>query len=167
MASVEDVDRIKAQALLLDVRTLAEFETAHIPGSISHPLDSLDPVRVSQLAEGRTACVLICRSGGRAARAAEALQAAGIFGLTVPEGGVSAWEASRREVRRGRQTISLERQVRIGAGSLVLMGVVLGFVVHPGFFGLSGFVGAGLIFAGMTDWCGLGLLLAKMPWNRR
>ena len=62
--------------------------------------------------------------------------------------------------------MSLERQVRIGAGSLVLLGVLLGWLVHPAFFGLSAFVGAGLVFAGVTDWCGMGLLLAKMPWNR-
>ena len=70
-------------------------------------------------------------------------------------------------MKRGRKTISLERQVRIGAGSMVLAGVALGFLVNPAFFLLSGFVGGGLIFAGVTDWCGMGLVLAKMPWNNR
>ncbi len=65
------------------------------------------------------------------------------------------------------KVISLERQVRIAAGAIVLTGVLLGWRVHPGFFGLSGFVGAGLIFAGITDWCGMGLLIAKAPWNQR
>ncbi len=62
--------------------------------------------------------------------------------------------------------LSLERQVRIGAGSLVLLGIVLGTILHPGVYALAAFVGAGLVFAGITDWCGMGLLLAKMPWNK-
>ena len=69
-------------------------------------------------------------------------------------------------VVRGKKAISLERQVRIAAGSLVLLGAVLGWLVHPAFVGLSAFVGAGLVFAGVTDTCGMGLLLARMPWNR-
>ena len=85
----------------------------------------------------------------------------------VVAGGTEAWaleglplEGSRRKV------IGIERQVRIGAGSLVLIGVILGFLVNPGFFALSAFIGAGLIFPGITDWCGMGLLLARAPWNR-
>jgi rhodanese-related sulfurtransferase len=71
-------------------------------------------------------------------------------------------------VTRGAATvISLERQVRIAAGSLVLIGVLLAYFVHPGFIALSAFVGAGLVFAGVTDWCGMGLLLAKLPWNQK
>jgi rhodanese-related sulfurtransferase len=163
----EDVAKDRASALLLDVRTPAEFTEAHIPGSVLHPLDRLDPAAVRQMAEGKLACVLVCRSGGRAAQAARTLQAAGIPKLVVLDGGVAAWERAGLEVTRGRKTISLERQVRIGAGSLVLLGVVLGFTVHPAFFLLSGFVGTGLVFAGITDWCGMGLLLARMPWNQR
>jgi len=70
-------------------------------------------------------------------------------------------------VNRGAKAVSLERHVRIAAGSLVLFGVILGTWVHPGFYGLSAFVGAGLIFAGVTDWCGMAMVLAKMPWNQR
>ena len=69
-------------------------------------------------------------------------------------------------ISHGKKSISIERQVHIGAGALVLLGIILGFLVHPGFFGLSGFVGAGLIVAGVTDWCGMALLLARAPWNR-
>ena len=68
---------------------------------------------------------------------------------------------------RGAAVVSLERQVRIVAGFLTLGGVVLGALVHPGFYGLSAFVGAGLMFAGITDWCGMAMVLARMPWNRR
>ena len=79
-----------------------------------------------------------------------------------------AWNEAGFPVTRGRsRVISLERQVRIGAGALVLTGVLLGSLVHPAFFALSGLVGAGLVFAGLTDWCGMGLLLAKAPWNQR
>jgi hypothetical protein len=82
------------------------------------------------------------------------------------EGGTQACESSGVPVVRGKKAISLERQVRIAAGSLVLTGVTLGWLVHPGFFGLSAFVGAGLVFAGITDTCGMGMLLARMPWNQ-
>jgi rhodanese-related sulfurtransferase len=85
----------------------------------------------------------------------------------VIEGGTEAWASLGLPVEgTGRKTISIERQVRIGAGSLVLIGVILGFLIHPVFFGLSAFIGAGLVFAGITDWCGMGLLLARAPWNR-
>jgi len=86
----------------------------------------------------------------------------------VVEGGTLAWIEAGLSVNRGTtKVISLERQVRIAAGSLVLTGVLLAIFVHPYFIGISAFVGAGLIFAGITDWCGMGLLLAKLPWNSR
>jgi rhodanese-related sulfurtransferase len=86
----------------------------------------------------------------------------------VVEGGTLAWIAANLPVTRSAvKMISLERQVRIAAGSLVLIGVLLGWFVHRGFYGLAAFVGAGLVFAGITDFCGMGLLLAKLPWNRR
>jgi len=162
-----EVNRARSGSLLLDVRMPAEFEEIHIPGSVLHPLSDLDPVAVRKLAEGKDSCVVVCRSGNRARQAAAKLESAGLSGLTVLDGGVQAWESAGLDVNRGRKTISLERQVRIGAGSMALAGVVLGFLVNPGFFFLSGFVGCGLIFAGVTDWCGMGLLLAKMPWNNR
>ncbi len=85
----------------------------------------------------------------------------------VVEGGTLAWIEVGLPVERGaRKTISPERLVRIAAGTLMLTGVVLGFIVHPGCFLLSGFVGTGLIFAGITDWCGMGLLIARALWNR-
>lgn len=93
--------------------------------------------------------------------------AAGYSGIHVVEGGTQGWVAAGLPVvSLGKKSISIERQVRIGAGILVLLGIVLGFMVHPGFFVLSGFIGAGLVFAGVTDWCGMALLLARAPWNR-
>ena len=91
---------------------------------------------------------------------------AGVENLFSVEGGTLAWEKAGLPVVRGREVISLERQVRIAAGLLVVLGVMLGWLVHPGFLALSAFVGAGLVFAGLTDTCGMGLMLAKMPWNR-
>ena len=84
------------------------------------------------------------------------------------EGGTLAWGDAGLPLERGRiSMISLERQVRIAAGSLVLIGLILGYFVTPWFIALSAFVGAGLVFAGITDYCGMGLLLAKLPWNTR
>jgi len=154
-------------ALLLDVRTPAEFEEAHIEGSVLHPLTNLDIGEVAKLAEGKNACVVICRSGNRARHAAEKLSQKGLPTICVLEGGVQAWQEAGLPLNRGRITISLERQVRIAAGTFVLAGVILGFFVNPAWFGLSAFVGAGLVFAGVTDTCGMGLLLARMPWNNR
>ncbi len=154
------------QTTLIDVRTPAEFAGEHIDGAHCVPLDRVDVETIRTLT-GAGPCVLVCQSGKRASLAAEKLAAAGLGDLAVLEGGVNAWKAAGLPVNRGRGVISIERQVRIGAGALVLAGVVLGWTVAPGWFGLAAFVGAGLVFAGVTDFCGMGLLLAKMPWNQR
>ena len=164
--SPAEVSPIGSKALLLDVRTPAEFEDAHIEGSVLHPLSALDPAAVAALARDKSACVVVCRSGGRASQAAQKLAAAGISQLQVLEGGVAAWEKAGLPLIHGKKTISLERQVRIVAGAFVFTGAILGAFVHPGWIVLPAFVGAGLMFAGITDWCGMALLLARMPWNR-
>ena len=153
------------QVTLIDVRTPAEFQQIHIPGSRLFPLHQLDETKASELAQIQTECVIICRSGNRARQAAEKLHAAGAKNLTILEGGLTAWESAGQAVNRGKKTISIERQVRIAAGAFVLAGVLLGAFINPWFLILSGFVGCGLIFAGITDWCGMALLLARMPWN--
>jgi rhodanese-related sulfurtransferase len=165
--TAREAEQKRGEALLLDVRTPAEFEEMHIPGAILHPLSGLQAEEVRRLAEGKSACILVCRSGARATEAAKKLLSSGLETPCVLEGGVMAWEAAGYEVARGRKTISLERQVRIAAGTLVLSGVLLGTFVNPLWLVLSGFVGAGLIFAGITDTCGMGMLLARMPWNSR
>jgi len=110
---------------------------------------------------------VICYRGTRAAKACEHLQNAGLQNVYSIEGGTAAWEAHGLPVERGTSgIISLERQVRIAAGSLVLAGTLLAWLVHPAFLGIAAFVGAGLVFAGATDFCGMAMLLAKMPWNR-
>ena len=109
---------------------------------------------------------VICKSGGRSARAVEKLTAAGLDNVFGVDGGTDAWVAADLPIVRGRGVISLERQVRIGAGLLVAIGTTLGLLISPWILALPLFVGCGLLFAGITDWCGMGLLLAKAPWNR-
>lgn len=165
--SPRNVREQQSEKLLLDVRTPAEFEETHIEGAVLHPLTDLNPDHVRQLAAGKRGCVVICRSGGRARQAAEKLAASGLSGVEIMSGGMRAWENDGLPVNRGRKTISLERQVRIAAGALVFIGSALGYAVNPAWIALSAFVGAGLVFAGVTDTCGMALVLARMPWNTR
>lgn len=150
---------------ILDVRTPAEYEEAHIEGSILHSLEGLNAERVlSEKAEGPI--YVLCKSGQRATQAIKKLNKNGVDDLVLVEGGIQAWIDTGSPVIRGKKTISLERQVRIAAGGLVVLGAILGFNYHYLWHGLSGFVGAGLIFAGITDTCGMAVLIAKMPWNQ-
>jgi rhodanese-related sulfurtransferase len=160
----------EAGLTVLDVRTPVEFAEVHAPQARNVPLDQFDPKAL--LASGQLSkdqpVYLLCRSGGRASKAADKLSSAGLDNGVVVEGGTLAWiEAGLPVDRSTVKVISLERQVRIAAGSLVVIGVLLAVFVHPYFIGLSAFVGAGLVFAGISDFCGMGLLLAKLPWNSR
>ena len=153
---------------LIDVRTPMEYGEIHVEGARSVPLDSLDPQAIAAERSGKDGepLYVICKSGSRAAKAYEKLRAAGVDQVFSVEGGTMAWESAGLPVVRGEKVISLERQVRIAAGALVLLGTGLGWTAHKGFLAVPAFVGAGLVFAGMTDTCGMGLMLAKMPWNR-
>ena len=170
----EEVVRLRTDGKsprIVDVRTPAEYAAVHADGAESMPLDALEPAAIARSHNGSGPLYLICQSGGRSAKACEKFIAAGIGDVFSIEGGTAAWERAGLPVVRAaagscRATISLERQVRIAAGTLVLLGIVLGWFVHVAFYGLSAFVGTGLIFAGITDWCGMGMLLARMPWNR-
>lgn len=149
---------------LIDVRTPVEFEEVHVTFARNVPLDELDPKALG--VDPGAALFVVCQKGGRGAKACEKLLAAGFTNVTNVEGGTLACVEAGVPVVRGRKMMSLERQVRIAAGSLVLLGAGLSFV-HPAFVGIAAFVGAGLVFAGVTDTCGMGMLLARMPWNRR
>lgn len=153
------------QLPLIDVRTPAEFREVHVPFAKNCPLDRLSLEEVRAQCPKVDTVYVICRSGSRGKQACEKLEKAGLHVVNV-EGGTMAWEAAGLPVSRGKKTISLERQVRIAAGSLVLVGATLGYFVHPAFIGLAAFVGAGLIFAGVTDTCGMAMCLARMPWNQ-
>ena len=149
---------------LIDVRTPAEFGSVHAEGAVNHPMESLN---IERLPFGKEDEIqVICQSGGRSMKVCQKLEAAGYLKVVNVEGGTSAWQTSGLPVVEGKKIMSLERQVRIAAGSLILIGAVIGQFVHPGGFGLSAFIGAGLIFAGVTDTCGMGMMIAKMPWNR-
>ncbi len=152
---------------LIDVRTPVEFREVHVEIARNVPLDQLDPTALMQARNGsaQEPLYVICRSGGRGQQACERFLKAGFSNVVNIEGGTMAYVEAGLPVVRGKKAISLERQVRIAAGSLVLLGVALSFV-HPALIGLSAFVGAGLVFAGITDTCGMGMMLARMPWNR-
>jgi rhodanese-related sulfurtransferase len=153
---------------LIDVRTPVEFREVHVDFARNAPLDRLDPAALMQSRNGSKdePLYLICRSGSRGRQACEKFLAAGFTNVVNIEGGTLACVEAGLPVVRGKQAISLERQVRIAAGLLVLLGALLGWLVHPAFVGLSAFIGAGLVFAGVTDTCGMGLMLARMPWNQ-
>lgn len=163
---LEELRRGGQQVELIDVRTPAEYREVHVDFAKNHPLDRLDPAALRERRVGvNQPLYVICKSGNRSARACDRLAAAGLDVVSV-DGGTEAWAAEGLSVSRGKKTISLERQVRIAAGLLVLTGAALGYFVHPSWIGLAAFVGAGLTFAGITDTCGMGMLLARMPWNQ-
>ena len=153
---------------LLDVRTPVEYREVHVDFARNVPLDQLDPETVMQARNGAEddPLYVVCRTGSRGAIVCDRFRHAGFTDVVNVDGGILACEQAGLPLVRGKKTISLERQVRIAAGSLVLLGAVLGWVIHPAFIGLTAFVGAGLIFAGITDTCGMGMMLARMPWNR-
>jgi len=160
-------DLVHHGAVLIDVRDADEHAREHIPGARHHALSRIDvetPVRA-----GDDILVFHCRSGartsGNAGRLAAAAQNCQAY---ILEGGLDAWKKAGLPVRLDRkQPIEIMRQVQIVAGTLILLGVLLGAFVAPGFYVLSGFVGAGLLFAGLSGFCGMARLLAVMPWNKR
>lgn len=152
---------------LVDVRTPAEHREIHAVGAHVVPLDRLDPTAyLASRGTNGASVYLICKSGSRARQASEKFVAAGFANVVVVDGGTQAWEQAGLPVNRGKKTISLDRQVRIAAGFLVFTGTLLGGLVHEGFLVIPGFVGAGLMFAGITDTCGMAMLLGRMPWNQ-
>lgn len=150
---------------LIDVRTPSEFESAHIPAAYNVPVDVL-PEHAREIAgDTATSFVLICQSGARARRAEEALKSSGMTRLHVLDGGMNAWLAAGKPARIGPKRMSLERQVRIVAGALAATGGALALLVNPWFATLSLLVGSGLVFAGVTDTCGMAMVLSKLPYN--
>lgn len=152
-------------AWLIDVRTPGEYRALHAVGATLMPMHGFSAGNAAASAPVGSTIHLLCKSGGRATRAAQQLAAAG-HPCVVVAGGTDAWAAAGLPVVCGTASMSLERQVRIAAGLLTFTGVVLGYAVHPYWFGLSGFVGAGLTIAGLTDTCMMGMVIARMPWNR-
>ena len=156
-----------AQPWILDVRTPAEFETAHIDGSYNVPLDVLKDhgSEVAERLDQERDVVLVCRSGQRATQAAELLRSTGVAGGSVLENGITDWERQGFEVNRGVPRWDLERQVRLVAGSIVLSSV-LGSVAVPRLKWLAAGIGAGLSYAAISNTCAMGTALSKLPYNR-
>jgi len=150
-------------ARLVDIRDADEHARRNIPGAINLPIGEID-----RLPRQSAPIIFHCRSGARtAAHAARLATAGGDAPCHVLAGGIDAWQAAGLPIAVDRrQPIEIMRQVQLVAGGLVLLGVVLGFLVAPGFFGVSAFIGAGLMMAGATGWCGMAKLLRIMPWNR-
>jgi rhodanese-related sulfurtransferase len=153
---------------LIDVRSMMEFYEVHAVGALSAPLDTLNPKAIMESRGERASepLYIICRSGGRSAQACQMFEKAGYSNVVNVEGGTLAWEQAGLPVNRGqKKMISLERQVRICAGLLTLIGSLLAFW-NIGFLVVPAFIGAGLTFAGLSNTCGMGMLLTKAPWNR-
>lgn len=155
--------RLAAGATLVDIRAADEYRRLHVPGSLNLPMDRLE---VEPLPAGPR--VFTCRSGNRTASCEATLAAIAGPDDAILVGGLDAWAAAGGPVDRlACQPLDIMRQVQIAAGSLVLMGLLLGLWLHSAFLGVSAFVGAGLTFAGLSGWCGMARLLAIMPWNRK
>ncbi|WP_433380748.1 rhodanese-like domain-containing protein [Streptosporangium sp. CA-115845] len=154
---------------LIDVRTPGEFETAHIPGSVNVPLDLLREHRERLCAHlngpRREQMVLVCRSGQRATQAAAALSGAGQVAPRLLEGGILAWQGAGAPLRTGRARWELERQVRLVAGSIVLTSILASTLFPPAKW-LAAAIGGGLAFAALSNTCAMGMLLARLPYNR-
>ncbi|GAB1692815.1 rhodanese-like domain-containing protein [Krasilnikovia sp. M28-CT-15] len=150
---------------LIDVRTPAEFETAHIPGSYNVPLDLLREHRDELRHHLDEQVVLVCRSGQRATQAEQGLSIAGLPNLRILRGGISAWQAAGAPVTTGTPRWDLERQVRLVAGSIVLLAVLASAAFEPAKW-IAALVGGGLAVAALTNTCAMGMLLAKLPYNR-
>jgi len=173
-ARINPVDLInlkQADTCILDVRTAAEVKSAALPGSLNIPLHELTAARlqteITSSGKDGSKIYLLCQVGRRAEMAADQLAGHIDAELYVIEGGINAIQQAQIPLQQsGKEVISLERQVRIAAGFLVFTGVILGTFVNSAFYGLAGFVGAGLMFAGITNTCMMGILIARMPWNK-
>lgn len=154
------------QVRLLDVRSALEFSEVHIKDSINVPIDML-PAKVNDLSQSKESYIVLCRTGNRSPMAADMLMQSGIHGVKVMQGGMTRWQKERLLIIKGVGGISLERQVRIIAGSLILLGISLSWFFHWAFIFISVFVSCGLIYAGFSDNCLMGMLLMELPYNRK
>ncbi len=152
-------------ARIVDIRSAAEFAQMSIEGSLLAPLSVIKLQKLDENNEKPTEVIFLCRSGNRTENASATLEE--LFpNAYMLDGGITAWKNANLPLRIGqKQVIPLERQILIAAGSLILLGFLGSFVWHPLML-LTGFVGAGLVFAGVSGFCGLGILLSKMPWNK-
>jgi rhodanese-related sulfurtransferase len=163
-ADLDELLRAEPDTLVIDVRTPAEYESHHVPGTVNVPLTDLAS-HAERIARLDKPAILLCASGVRAGEAERALARHGKTNLRVLEGGIGAWERQGANVRRGKQVWALERQVRLVAGSIVLTSV-LASTAAPKAKWVAGAIGAGLTFAALSNSCAMGMALLKMPWNK-
>ncbi|MEZ6041537.1 MAG: rhodanese-like domain-containing protein [Planctomycetaceae bacterium] len=158
----------QAEIDLIDVRMPTEFREVHAECARNVPLESLDPTAVMSARNGSAGQPLyvICRGGNRSNQACRKFRDAGFENVVNVEGGTLAWAEAGLPVVRGKKAVPLMQQVQVSAGFMTVLGIVLGTWVHPYGYGLSAFVGAGLMFAGLTGLCPLASFIAKMPWNK-
>jgi len=158
---------IEGSAVLVDIREPMERAREAIPGALSCPLSASNESALAGLPSGKS-LIYHCQSGRRTFENEGRLACFGSGEAHILEGGLAAWKAAGYPTRidRGRP-IEMQRQVQIVAGALVFAGVMLAWLVHPMFLALAGFVGMGLMFAGVSGWCGMARLLDILPWNRR
>lgn len=172
MTALNKIDPLQAKALLdsgaavlIDIRESDEFAREHVPGARHVPLSTFDAADFQN--ESVKTAIFHCASGARTAEAAPRILGTAFSEVWQLDRGLAGWKkAGLRTVVNRHMPISIQRQVQITAGLMILLGVVLGFTVSPWFFALSGFVGAGLTFAGISGTCAMASLLAVMPWNR-
>ena len=160
-------DSKSVESLFLDVRTPSEFEEAHIPDSRNIPLADLHKFlpELEKVAKEKS-LVLVCRTHNRVKIAYDHLVNSGVTNCRILDGGITTWMAAGNPVIRGRKGYSLERQTRLAAGLLVMVGVALGVTISPWFLVIPAAAGAGLFHAGLTDSCLMGIMLGKLPFNR-
>jgi rhodanese-related sulfurtransferase len=167
-ATVQEINELLAsggECQVIDVREYSEFHSERIADAQLMPLSNFE--KHADEIDHSKPVYLMCRSGNRAKQAAEKLIRKGFTDIHVIEGGMAAWAGAELPVVKGESRVwSLERQVRFTAGLIVLTGVILGYLLTPYLFILSGLVGAGLVFSAATDTCAMGMLLARMPWNK-
>jgi len=154
------------QTKILDVRSTLEFSQVHIEHSLNIPIDMIS-AKINELSQSKQNYLVLCHTGNRAAMAADMLIQSGIHTVKVMEGGIIRWQKEKLPVIKGRGGMSLERQVRLIAGSLVLLGIMMSWLLHWAFIFVSVFVSSGLIYAGLTDNCLMGMLLMKLPYNKK
>lgn len=161
-----EAERTNPTVAFINVCTPEEYAAKHIEGVKSLPLDEL-PSRYTELKDKKT-IYIHCRSGNRSKRAIETLEQLGVQAeLVNVEGGIMAWESAGLTTASTSSKLPLTQQVFVLAGSLILLGSILAFLQGMAFLLIPGFIGAGLVFAGLTGWCGMAVLLSKMPWNRK
>jgi glyoxylase-like metal-dependent hydrolase (beta-lactamase superfamily II)/rhodanese-related sulfurtransferase len=154
------------QTKILDVRSALEFSQVHIEHSLNIPIDMIS-AKINEMSQSKQNYLVLCHTGNRAAMAADMLIQSGIHTVKVMEGGIIRWQKEKLPVIKGQGGMSLERQVRLIAGSLVLLGIMMSWLLHWAFIFVSVFVSSGLIYAGLTDNCLMGMLLMKLPYNKK